>query len=241
MKRPSAAAFVATFLALTLAPVLSARASVITWSSGLYVNTPSPLKDHMGTGQFDHTGTFVYAANAGGSATTFDGISFVAGGINFGSSFTTAHVNSATNPVSSTATFVATTTAKTVTLGVGGVGTLVNGATYRVQLLIMDGRNGTATRAMKVDGQNMGTFSPGYSAGVSYGDGRLITGTFIADATLSQSFTMLGYTDATYTTANTTQLNALTLYQTAVAIVPAPAALPAGLSLLGLLTLRRRR
>lgn len=206
----------------------TAQAGTITWSSEAYENTGS-TKEFMGTGQFDTSGTLILADNTGGGAMTFDGISFTAGAINFGNTASAFHY---VGP-STTATWNATP-ATVVTLGSGGVGTLVEGAQYRVQLLLMDGRALANGRYLEVDGNYQGVYANGMT-NVTYGDGLLVTGTFTADATLSQSFTLTVY--ESNGTAGGSQLNALLLYE-----VPEPSAIVLlGTGLLGLLCYARRK
>lgn len=224
-----------TTLALTVAAAITggASAATISWSSTAFVNEGG-FKQFMGTDQFDTTGTLLLADNTGGVATTYDGITYTAGAITFagGSADDTFH-EASPNTVSDSGTY-GNSVADTVTLGSGGVGpALVEGTQYRIQLFIMDGRSdaGIVGRTVEVDGVNQGTYANG-EFNVTYGDGLLVTGTFTADNTGSQSFTVEAFDG---TTSKGGQLNALLLHA-----VPEPSSL-ALLGLGGLLIARRRR
>ena len=227
-----------TLACLSIALTASvANASLITWSSQTYTNAPSPLKNLFGTGQFDQSGTLLYAENTGGAAVTFDGIAFSAPGIDFGNTHDGFHASTvgAGNDISRNGTWVGSAGA-TVTLGPGGVGTALNpGNTYRIQLALVDGRNGQNGRTVSVDGADQGIYGSGVS-NVTWGDSLLITGTFVADAT-SQSFFIETF-NANASIAGS-QLNALTLYETAAIPEPSVTAL-LSLGVLTLLTRRRR-
>jgi len=97
---------------------------------------------------------------------------------------------------------------------------------YLVQLFISDDRSGSAGRTQTVTGGTNTTASITQSSSVS------LIGTFTADATTqSIVFTPGG--------SHTPILNAQQLRD--VTVIPAPAALPAGLGLLAITALRRRR
>lgn len=208
----------------------SAHAATIAWSGSAFLtNGTSPWA--LVTGQFDTTGTQILAENSGGGAVSFDGINFTAPTIGFGNTFSGYHSGS---PVTLASTGTWSNSAGTVNLT-----GLTSGYTYRIQALVIDGRasDGIQTitgRTVLFDGTNQGVFANGIF-GVTWGDGLLVTGTFVADAS-TQSFTIQTRNPAN--TLNTGgQLNALTLYQTA---IPEPStALLGGLGLLALL-LRRR-
>jgi PEP-CTERM motif len=211
----------------------SAHAATISWSSSAFLTdgtTPWAFVE----GQFATTGTQIFAENSGGGAVSSGGINFTAPSVGvFDADFNGYHSGL---PV----TLASTGTYKNANaLGTVNLTGLTSGYTYRIQALLIDGRpdDGIQTitgRTAWFDGTNQGVFANGVT-GVTWGDGLLATGTFVADAT-TQSFTIQTRNPAD--TANTGgQLNALTLYQTA---VPEPsAALLGGLGLLALL--RRRR
>ncbi|MGB0767157.1 MAG: PEP-CTERM sorting domain-containing protein [Phycisphaeraceae bacterium] len=205
----------------------SASAATITWTSAPFVNE-GVNEGTMGTGQFDTSGTLLYAENTGGGATTYDGIAYSAGAISFPGG--NANVFHDVNAVSGTGTF-GNSGADTVTLGTGGVGPALNiGTEYRVEVLIMDGRAGAANRNVQVDGVDRGSHANGIS-GITWGDGLLVTGTFTADAA-TQTFTV-EVLDGTTSAGG--QINALLLTE-----VPEPGSL-ALLGLGSLLIARRRR
>ena len=163
---------------------------------------------------------------------SFDGINFTTPTVGFGNSFGGYHSGL---PV----TLASTGTYKNANAGTVNLTGLTSGYTYRIQALVIDGRptDGIQTitgRTAWFDGANQGVFANGVS-GVTWGDGLLVTGTFIADD-ITQSFT-IDTKNPAGSSSTGGQLNALTLYQTA---VPEPsAALLGGLGLLALL--RRRR
>lgn len=217
----------------------AASAATIAWNFSEIVNTPNPgLQDTTGTGFLTTAGTFIYAENTGGGATSLDGIAFGAGTITFaGTGSGTAavfHNNSTTAPITNTAAFGGVGSgAQSVTLGNGGVGgALQIGATYSVQLIVMDGRGAFAGRTFEVDG-NATDHTLGTS-GVTWGNALLATGTFVADAD-SQAFTLEVLDGGTSQGAH---LNALVLHQTAAAPEPSSTAL---LGLGGLALILRRK
>ena len=196
----------------------------------MFVNEGGAVKSVMGTGQIDTSGTQLLADNTGGGATTYDGISYTAGAITFDAVYNAYHA--AANAVSSTGVYGTGGGANAFTLGAGGVGPdLVIGNSYRVQLLIVDGRGPQAGRTFEADGINQGVFANGVT-NVTWGDSLLVTGTFVADAT-SQSFSV----EAKEVSGGSAggQLNAVLLHE-----VPEPGSL-ALLGLGGLLIARRRR
>lgn len=230
----------AALFAGSLFAASAASAAVISWTGTSYVNT-GVNKDTLGTGQFNTTGTIVYAENNGGGALSFDGINFSAG-LPTSSYFAGGNFNvfyNAGGALANTATTAPNTgiPPTLVTLGAGGIGpALVIGQSYMIQALLIDSRTGVTIvgRTAEFDGVSQGTYAN--RSGTSLGDGLLVTGTFTADAT-SQSFNI--NTRQADNTAKGGQLNALILSQ-----VPAPIPEPST-TLLGaigaLLLLRRRR
>lgn len=166
----------------------AASAATIAWSSVAYVNTGTN-KTTLGTGQFNTTGTILYAENTGGSALTFDGINFTAGlaATNYfapgGGNAAAFYVSGGTNNLAHTGTFANNVTpVATMTLGEGGVGpTFEIGQIYRLQFLLIDSRAAQAGRTVNFDGVSQGSFAN--RAGDNLGDGLLVTGVFTADAT----------------------------------------------------------
>ena len=215
----------AALAAFTLAG--SAHAATISWSSSAFL-TDNTSPWGMVTGQFTTTGTQILAENSGGGALSFDGINFTAPSVGvFDGNFSGFHSG---DPVTlaSTGTYMDANAVGTVNLT-----GLTSGYTYRIQALVIDGRTAFTGRTVLFDGVNQGVYANGVSG--DWGDGILATGTFVADAT-TQSFT-ISAKEANGVDPSGGQLNALTLYQTA---VPEPsAALLGGLGLLALL--RRRR
>jgi hypothetical protein len=214
------------------ASLAASHAATISWSNSVYTVSGS-FGQTLNTGQFVTTGTQILAQNIGGSALAFDGINFATGTIGMGGgNHTGFHENTPT---------ANTLLARQGSYGVNGVASTVNltgltsGYTYRVQVLVYDGRGdvGIPGRTVRFDGINQGQYANGI-ANVTWGNGLLVTGTFTADST-SQAFTIEAFTSGGASRGG--QLNALTLYQTA---VPEPSsALLGGLGMLALL--RRRR
>ncbi len=208
------------------------NAATISWSGTTFLVSGTGGRDLV-TGQFNQTGTFVSAQNLGGAALTFDGISFAAGPAGTGNSFNFSGSNfHAADGNTDLARFVAYRgNASLATVNLTG---LTIGNTYRIQALVYDGRAIVNGRTASFDGNNLGTFANGTAD--EWGNGLLATGTFVADAS-TQDFT-IGVFNSAGTTLVSSQLSALTLYQTAA--IPEPsAALLGGLSMLALL--RRRR
>ncbi len=223
--------------ACSLLTLAAANAATITWSSAVYTTNGGFLQN-LDTGIIDQTDVIstLIAENVGGPAEVFDGISFTAGTIDFGN----------TNPAGISALGYHegtgagnTDLAKFGTYsGVPGA-SMINlsglfiGETYRIQLLMFDGLiDGTAnTRTVSVDGIDQGRYTYGVP-GASWGDGRIITGKFTADAA-SQDFDIEIF-DAATSNSLGGQLNAIVVQQ-----IPEPAA--ALLGGLGLLSLLRRR
>lgn len=221
----------AALAAFTLAG--SAHAATISWTSAAFLTANTSPWGFI-EGQFATTGTQIFAENSGGGAVSSGGISFTAPTVGvFDAPFSGFHSGLPVT-LASTGTYMDANAMGTISLTGLSVG-----YTYRIQALVIDGRpsDGFQTitgRTVWFDGVNQGVYANGVS-GVTWGDGILATGTFIADAT-TQSFTIQTRNPAD--TANTGgQLNALTLYQTA---IPEPsAALLGGIGVLALL--RRRR
>lgn len=205
----------------------SANAAVISWSSQAYT-THGGYGQFLDTGLFDTTGTQILAENVGGGATSFDGIEFSAGTISFvpGGEAGVFHDQKVPSPDLS----------RYGAYGNGGPGVvsltgLIIGQQYRIQALVFDGRNDTGIpgRTISFDGINQGQYASGVF-NVTWGDGLLVTGTFVADD-LDQDFTIEAFLGSNSKGA---QLNALLVHQ-----IPEPAA--SVLSALGLLGLLRRR
>lgn len=221
-------------LAVSLLGLGGADAATIAWSGAIFT-TSGGFGQNLDLGQFDQSGSLILAENVGGGALSFDGISWSAGTIvNMGAgggTFSGFHEN-----VPTSNTLLARDGAYG---GNGNAGTvnltgLTVGATYRIQALVYDGRGDTGIpgRTVTFDTTNLGQYAFGVS-GVTWGNGLLATGTFVADAT-TQSFTNEAFTSGGASRGG--QLNALTLYQTA---VPEPSA--ALLGSLGMFGLMRRR
>lgn len=220
-----------SILAASLLGVVAANAAVVSWSSATFT-TSGGFGETLDTGQFDTTGISQHLAqNIGGNGLSFDGITWAAGTGTFDGDAAVFHEN--TPPAN-------TLLAREGSWGNGGsAGTvsltgLTDGHTYRIQALVYDGR-GTATitgRTVEFDGIDQGTYANGVT-GVTWGDGLLVTGTFTAIGT-TQDFTIEAFDG---TTSKGAQLNALTVYTTAVP-EPSSAAL---LGLGGLALILRRR
>ena len=220
-----------TTILLYLAGLAASHAATVSWSSSIFTVSGS-FGQTLNTGQFVTTGTQILAENIGGGALPFDGINFTAGTIGMGGgNFSGFHENTPT---------ANTLLAREGSYGNNGVASTVNltgltsGYTYRVQALVFDGRGdvGIPGRTVSFDGINQGQYAFGIS-NVTWGNGLLVTGTFTADST-SQAFTIEAFTSGGASRGG--QLNALTLYQTA---VPEPSAFLLGS--LGLIHLLRRR
>lgn len=221
-------------LAASLLGMAAANAATISWSGTIYTVSGS-FGQTLNLGQFDQSGTLILAENVGGGALSFDGISWSAGTIaNVGAgggTFSGFHEN-----VPTSNTLLARDGAYG---GNGNAGTvnlngLTVGATYRIQALVYDGRGDTGIpgRTVTFDSTNLGQYAFGVS-GVTWGNGLLATGTFVADAT-SQGFTNEAFTSGGASRGG--MLNALTVYQTA---VPETSAVMLGG--IGMLSLLRRR
>lgn len=182
----------------------AADAAIITWESSAFENAGT-LERVMGTNQFNTAGTLIYAENTGGGAMNYDGIAYAAGAVDMGGAYDAYHAD---NSVSDTGSYNSDGGATSVTLGAGGVGIIVPGKTYRVQLLIMDGREQFNGRFAEVDAVCQGYYAGGV-VGTTYGDGLLVTGTFIADSD-SQDFTIEVFAGKT---SRGGHLNALLLHE----------------------------
>jgi autotransporter-associated beta strand protein len=145
----------------------------------------------LNTGLFDSTDV-VYAENTGGSAQTFDSISFGAGTITFSGNSNVFHEG---GKPSQSGTY-GITGPDTVTLGAGSLPALTIGQRYKIQVLVYDGRSdvGIPGRTVRMDGINQGVYAHGIY-NVNWGNGLLVTGTFTADAT-TQAFTVEAFSGA---------------------------------------------
>jgi len=164
------------------------------------------------------------AENSGGGGTTFDGINFATGVINYGDIYGGFGAGAGVD-LNRTGTYSTGVTATNLT-------GLTSGQQYRIQALVYDGRGPQTGRTLEIDGATMGTYANGIN-GTSWGPGLLMTGTFTADATTEQSFTI--ETLETTGASSGSQLNAITLYT-----VPEPSS-AALLGLGGLALILRRR
>ena len=213
---------------LSLVGLAASQAATISWSSTPYT-VNGGFGQFLDTGLFVTTGTEVLAENIGGAATSFDSINFAAGTTTFTGTFNGFHDTNVPSPdLSRDGTYGTDGSSNTVTLT-----GLTNGYTYRVQALVYDGRGdpGIPGRTVEFDGIDQGQYANGVS-GTTWGDGLLVTGTFVADGT-TQDFTIEAFDGAT---SKGGQLNALLVHQTA---VPEPSSL--ALLSLGALALLRRR
>lgn len=179
----------------------------------------------LSAGLFDTNGTLELAENSGGGATTFDGISFDAALIDYGSQFNGFGAGAPGPEINRTGTYITSVSGTTLS-------GLTSGQQYRVQALIYDGRGNHTGRTVTFDGVDMGVYANGVS-GVSWGPGLLVTGTFTADAA-TQDFTIETFEPSGGSAGN--QLNAITLYS----VVPEPSS-AALLGLGGLALILRRR
>jgi len=185
-------------------------------------------------GQFDTSGTLVYAENVGGPAVTFDGILFGSGEaanpdrIDFGR-FSTSYSSASAVTIQRYGTW------QTSGIGLVQFDNLTIGQDYLIQALVYDGRPGSFGRAVEFDGVELGQFGNGV-VNVRWGPGILASGSFTADA-VTQSFDVEIFTDTSYTTSLGPQLNAVSLHA-----VPEPASLAiwAGGGLAMLAASRRR-
>lgn len=229
---------------LLLACGIGAQGAVITWDSATALSAESDVSTN---------GTLAIAANPGGGAVTLNTVLFQAanaGGspiavsghtvTNGGYSLTLPYNNqvnagfwTGANPGGSASYNTALDTARfnpvspntSVTNTIGG---LTSGNTYEIQVWAVDTRGGTAGR--------FGLFDNGAGgAGVSldFDSTNYATGTFVANAS-TQSFINGPQSGLGFAQLNLIQVRDL-------GVIPTPSALPAGLALLGLAALRRRR
>ncbi|NWK56284.1 PEP-CTERM sorting domain-containing protein [Verrucomicrobiaceae bacterium N1E253] len=221
-----------SILAASLLGMAAVNGATVAWSSGAFT-TSGGIGATLDAGQFATDGTEILAENIGGGALTFDGINFAAGTVVFaGGTAAVFHENIPT---------ANTLLAREGTYGVDGAADTVSlsgltiGNTYRIQALVYDGRGdaGITGRTIEFDGLNQNQYANGVS-GSTWGDGLLVTGTFVADAT-TQDFTVEAFTGAT---SKGGQLNALLVHETAVVPEPTTTAL---LGLGGLALILRRR
>ena len=224
-----------SILAASLVGMVAANAATIVWNASL---TPMEVDNNtISTGLFDQTGTLFLAENVGGGATPWDGINFTDGSKGVGTvdffgddPGALSDGTNGANALTTVAQYGANDTTGTVSLT-----GLTNGYTYRIQALVYDGRGTSVGRSVQFDSQNMGTFANG-TVNVDWGAGLLVTGTFTATGT-TQDFTTAIFLDNTYATNKGQNLNALTVYTTA---VPEPSS-TALLGLGGLALIMRRR
>lgn len=213
----------------------SLSAATIAWTDSVYTNTGA-TKNVLGVDQFDQSGELEYAINMGGAAFTFSNtvdpdIAFTASNANFDASALTGSAavfysgNVGNNQLANTARY-AGGGEKTITMN-----NLTIGQTYRIQILLMDGRAAANGAYATFDSHTTGAFGNGVS-GVTWGDSLLVTGTFTADST-SQSFQHRSF----YSPSNPSggQMNAVLLYA-----IPEPSSM-ALLGLAGVAMLIRRK
>lgn len=116
---------------------------------------------------------------------------------------------------------------------------LTPGGTYLLQLFAADNRNVNWKALVGVDGVTTVLESGNNSGAVGPNGQEFINGTVTLGA-LETSFD-LDVTFAAGAQANLGLINALVLSEVTASVIPTPAALPAGLGLLGLAAIRRRR
>ncbi|MBT3194431.1 MAG: LamG domain-containing protein [Verrucomicrobia bacterium] len=181
------------------------RPALITWVGSPYLNS-GDKKELMGTGQFDLSGDFVYAENAGGDAVEFQGMDFAADSGNLLPWVADAFHGDVSNcPISAIGGWYVDPLSITLGGGAGEVGgALTIGKSYRVQLFFIDGRTGFS-RHVIMDGLGMGRFCNGDGGATTYGDGIVASGTFVAQST-SQALRI-------ELTVGGSQLNALVLHE----------------------------
>lgn len=190
-------------LAASVVVTSLATAAEITWTSAPYL-TSGGYGQNLNTGQFATSGTLIRAENVGGGATSFDGIDFTAGAITFsGGSFGGFHDAGANTSLARTGDYGNGGAPGTVTLT-----GLTSGNAYRIQALVYDGRGGETGRTVSFDGVNQGQYANGIT-NVTWGNGLLVTGTFLADAA-TQNFTIEAFSGASSVGA---QLNALLVHE----------------------------
>ncbi len=185
-------------------PAPKAEAAEISWSSRPYpVN--GKYGETLATGIFAKDGTLALAENSGGPTVTFDGISFQAGTIHLGDTYDQYHTDAA--PLSGTGTWSDSKEPSRVTIP-----DLRTGKTYRIQILIYDGRHDISIvgKTVRVDGLPQGTYAHS-ERDITWGKGLLITGIFTADSS-TQSFTIETFSPDTKQ-SQSGQFNALLLHQ----------------------------
>ena len=219
--------------ALSAVLATTSSAATISWSLSEIVNIGT-AQSETGTGFLASDGTLLFAENFGGSALTFDGIAFDAGVFSLGGTAAAFH---AAAPLTDPGTFGGSDPAgvlSTIGSGAGHIGesqgaTLVLGETYRVQLIVMDGRGNQSGRSYQIDG--IDTDHALGTSGSTWGNALLATGTFVADGPSQDFRTKLGPRDDT-------QFNAIAVHQ--IAAVPEPSSALFALAGFGLAFRRRR-
>lgn len=215
-------------IAISLLTMVASHAATISWSSTSF-SVSGGYGQNLNAGQFDSSGTLILAENTGGSSLDFDGITFSTPTIGMGfSTYDGFHDSGANTQLARFGAYGSAGSSSTVNLS-----GLTNGHTYRIQALVYDGRGsaGITGRTVSFDGINQGQYANGIN-NVTWGNGLLVTGTFVADSS-SQSFSVEAFSGSTSVGG---QLNAITLYQTAI-----PEVSSFVLGSLGMLTLLRRR
>lgn len=232
-----------SIIAVLAGTVGSSSAATIAWNFTEIVNTGVAQAD-MGTGFLASDGTLLIAENSGGVATTFDGISFAAGAFSLGG--TSGNAFHAADPILDSGTYGTNgngTAAAGTDLAIGDDGnassttdipaTLAVGETYRIQLVLADGRGNQSGRSVEIDG-NATDHALG-TAGSSWGNSLLATGTFVADDTF-QTLNINLFSNGN--ARGDSQINAFALHN--IDAIPEPSSI--FLSLVGLaFGFRRRR
>ena len=219
----------------TLAIALDAQGAVVNWESATAVSS-------VGDSIVDTTGTSLEAFNIGqGTNQTVNGVTFIgqSSGANntysdltdFGSdaSGTTFYqdgvIGSAFEGMMDSFAFTGTNPADIV------LQNLTIGTQYRVQLFVSDDRNAD-TQSDSQTFTSGGSVSGDHTHGLSYS----LIGTFTADAA-TQTISVAHFSKF----PTQTQEPRFNGYQLRDVVIPTPAALPAGLALIGLAAMRRRR
>ena len=196
-----------------------ASGSTVSWSTSVAA-TEGTSGEVLSSGLFANDGTLEFAENVGGNAGTFDGINFTETGT-IGDLFDRddidlAAFHAAGQLLSRGGSWtIGASPKEAVTVPLTG---LVENQEYRIQVFLFDGRLSENGRAMEFDGSGLGQYANGASG--AWGTGLLATGTFTADATQAQDFTVETFTDDTYATSVGSQINAITLHA-----IPEPATL----------------
>ncbi|MFP6874729.1 MAG: hypothetical protein VCA55_14605 [Verrucomicrobiales bacterium] len=199
--------------------VFTASAATIDWNSQSYQNRLSPSKNFMGIDQFDQSGMQIFAVSTGFLSARLEQTSdilFASSDPNLDTTsmpnnYTDFHENSGGNNEISRSGLYSNNGPALVTIR-----GLEVGSTYRIQNLIYDGRGSHSSRTLEIDGIPMVSHANG-TTGLTWGDGSLSTGTFVADAA-SQCFTIEVF-NASGSSAGG-QLNAIILHKTADALEP---------------------